>query len=480
MAYCGNCGNQIEDGTRFCPMCGAPQDTYADVSGYYYADPAQNTYADVTPIYKKKSFLPALIGSAVAVIAIIVLCVLMGADADDSNLKASNKHEYSEKNYMETEAEPEMDFDNKYGGYENVLNIKPYLATAFKGYDTVGIAVNYYAKFMDTDKVADEIRRINSEISDDEVRRMAGTFSCDIDKKKELSNGDVVKISVRTKASDLYEKYNITLVDEIEYIVSGLTELTEFDPFSEEFVQPEITGVSPFAKFFPRVVSNDTRINNGSYKCDKSENLKEGDIVTVTFNANQKRLAESGFKVKNSTYQYQIQNVTKFIDDVDDIDESVLNEMKGIVTQKIEEWATGNSYRMEKFSISDIKYEGAVLLTLNEIDKSMTSYIGNKAYVICSAIVTDIRDREKTDDFHEPTKVYYPVLFEELMQDANGKQVYGKAGFISDQNCDPLSFGGGTNTAGYVGTEKMYENIIAADAEKYTCTMTDGLKKLFK
>ena len=41
MAFCGNCGTQVEDGVGFCPQCGAtmepPQDTYS----YQQAEPYQ-------------------------------------------------------------------------------------------------------------------------------------------------------------------------------------------------------------------------------------------------------------------------------------------------------------------------------------------------------------------------------------------------------------------------------------------------------
>lgn len=39
MAYCNNCGSQIPDGSRFCPVCGAP-------AGGGYQQPQKMSYMD--------------------------------------------------------------------------------------------------------------------------------------------------------------------------------------------------------------------------------------------------------------------------------------------------------------------------------------------------------------------------------------------------------------------------------------------------
>ena len=41
--FCSNCGTQVEEGTRYCPNCGAPLDT-GEIKGFTYNDQAYSSY----------------------------------------------------------------------------------------------------------------------------------------------------------------------------------------------------------------------------------------------------------------------------------------------------------------------------------------------------------------------------------------------------------------------------------------------------
>ncbi len=368
MAYCGNCGNQIEDGTRFCPMCGVAQNPVAPTR-------------ENTPLYKKKFFLPTLIGSAVTIVAIIVLCIFLGGDADDSDVRASNKSEFGE-----------------------VIKVE-----------------NYESNHM---------------------------------------------------ALDTEEKE----IEEREIEESGLEDLIEVDPFSEKYFHPELKGTSPYLKL-DAGFTNDDIFLSGWYSFEKWEKIREGDIITVNFYTDFDELISRGYTVSRKKFEYQISNVSRYVDELEDIDESTMEKLADAAIEKVKEFGEENSYRKEKYSISDIKYEGTIVYRQGYISKY------NRVYIICSATVTDIRDREKVKDFHEPTKVYYPVTFENLKFDADGNYMHEKYyGKIPENRDFSLNFEGGTSSGGYIDlyVDHIYNDYVMKDSGgSHTFSMTDSLYKLF-
>ncbi len=88
MAFCGNCGAQVPDGTKFCPACGKPiiearpQDPAAVQTAAPAQAPAMQQPVTPPPVARgpvvqqnKKSPLPLILGIAGAVIALIVVIV---------------------------------------------------------------------------------------------------------------------------------------------------------------------------------------------------------------------------------------------------------------------------------------------------------------------------------------------------------------------------------------------------------------------
>ena len=96
--YCGNCGKNIPDGSKFCEGCGAPVAQTAPQQPQYQPQPqyqAQPQYQK--PVTKKKSPVLPIVIAAVAVVvlaAVIAVIALVGGKAPMSELFA-----YGDWNY---------------------------------------------------------------------------------------------------------------------------------------------------------------------------------------------------------------------------------------------------------------------------------------------------------------------------------------------------------------------------------------------
>lgn len=104
-------------------------------------------------------------------------------------------------------------------------------------------------------------------------------FSVRLDKYRELSNGDSVKITweIETEKIKNYFECQYTCSTEV-VTVSGLKDAKTFDPFAE--IEVNFTGISPYGSATATVVGFGY---GGTYKVSSNGNLKNGDKVTVTY-----------------------------------------------------------------------------------------------------------------------------------------------------------------------------------------------------
>ena len=151
-----------------------------------------------------------------------------------------------------------------------------------------------------------------------------------LDKRSELSNGDVVNLKWNCEDEDAKKYFNVQLkYSDIQYTVKGLTEVGKFDPF--EYVSVEFSGASPAGT--ADISQNYDRIEMQfiSVYADKSSGLANGDKVTVTANVQgsiDSFVEQFGAIPSPLSKEFTVEGLPAYVTSSSEIDEGALNAMK--------------------------------------------------------------------------------------------------------------------------------------------------------
>ena len=141
-----------------------------------------------------------------------------------------------------------------------------------------------YPKMEFTSDYKEELesdRGISSTAKLKPAQELAKYMKGSLDVDKNLSNGDTVHFtwSIDQESIEKMFKIRITFSD-VEYKVEGLADVGTFDPF--EGVELEVSGIDPRGTAKIKIVNQQDYTPYCNYTLDKSENLKNGDQVTVS------------------------------------------------------------------------------------------------------------------------------------------------------------------------------------------------------
>lgn len=206
-----------------------------------------------------------------------------------------------------------VDVVNESADSATKIFLKDYATVTFQGYDTVGTESK---RSIDVEKMvqdySDAFGGSNSTIISD-VASSFDTF--DVIPDKNLSNGDIVKLSLGEKYKEINNKYNVELIaDNLEFTVTGLKELNEVDPFKNLIVKFDEN---------PEDVGGNTRICHVSKGLEPSSDLKYkvdkeianvGETVTVEYFTDypdgstvEERFAANGYKPTRIKIEYTVE-----------------------------------------------------------------------------------------------------------------------------------------------------------------------------
>lgn len=102
--FCGNCGNKLKDGARFCPFCGAPVENIESAYTYQTMQQMPNVAENNPNIYQMPQQAPASNNNrkvgviailAAAIAAVIVVCVIRFSSQKDNELASNETKEVS-------------------------------------------------------------------------------------------------------------------------------------------------------------------------------------------------------------------------------------------------------------------------------------------------------------------------------------------------------------------------------------------------
>ena len=161
------------------------------------------------------------------------------------------------------------------------IYLKDYTTLEFKGYETVGSSGHFN---FDIKKLVKDNTGAFGGDNEAIISDVSTSFdTLNIVPNKYLSNGDIVKMDIGGRFKELNDKYHIELItDDLEFVVTGLKELEEIDPFSKAEYSFENDTTDPTGQnkvFFFSVPYYSSKLK---IQKDK-ECAKIGETITVEF-----------------------------------------------------------------------------------------------------------------------------------------------------------------------------------------------------
>ncbi len=348
--FCKNCGAQLADGTQFCTSCGAkvvsavqqsqqvqPQQAAAPQKAKSQAD----AKAEVKPL-NKKVVLGIVIGGCALLLAIIGLVIFL----------ALNKYKTINLNdYIRTGDE---------------------VFTGVEGYGSVD-----YAKILDLDKLENDVCDAIEQFDDstrDYILESFGVGHIEFDKDSNLKNGDEIKLTWKDINKDVYkESYGVIFdYSETTLKVSGLGDAEGVDVFEGVTVKFSGRNGEGYAEIDPG--ENKYGVD---FELDKESDLSNGDVVTVSFDADSFMATNNyEYKAQATSKQFKVEGLTEALVTADQITDSMLVALQDYTRKKIKTDAAGWDSG-EK--LVDTNYVGVYVLHRKD---DVTSGTINEVYVI--------------------------------------------------------------------------------------------------
>lgn len=182
---------------------------------------------------------------------------------------------------------------------EPLREVDPFqlLTVTFTGYDTLG-----------------RLDYTEAETDDSFLANVYFEFSAYSD----LSNGDIITCRAACeKEMDLYKDYVMTR-DEMTFTVSGLTPLTEIDPFEQ--LEISYTGVDGSGQLsYTAKETEDPYISSLIFSFDKTNYLTAGDTVTCTVKS-WETAEEYGYRLTTTSKTITVPTLNTYVTDFSQLD----------------------------------------------------------------------------------------------------------------------------------------------------------------
>lgn len=417
---CHNCGKELANGAKFCKYCGSrltekqessdiaekqdvPEEEGEDKgasetvkqealditekqesSGAVEDEQAMPSKERNAASEKRKASPIVLISAAVALVVLLFLTLFLTSFGSGINL---NK-------YMSLETE----------GYEGYGKTKLSI-------DWDAIEKKYASKMSFTEAAKEEYGMFLSMMSPVEILRE--NVRVEVDKSSDLSNGDELKYTwhVNEERINKYVKCKLKWKDG-EYKVSSLKKVERMDAFSG--LELQFSGIAPNGEV--RLQYNGKGIDVSDFRCDKTSELENGDIVTVTLSEDAiPKLVESyGMVPQEMKKQYTVSGLDKYISKTEEIDPVTIKALQDQAWDEYQEYMA-NSWSKEA-SLESFDYLGTYLLT----NKSKEEWEQNRLYLVYR-VKSRINYSGSYGNYNQVNAIYWFISFPNLILKANGK-----------------------------------------------------------
>lgn len=497
MAFCGNCGTQIEDGAAFCPNCGqkmenaaqpagqaqptqtasqqeqaAPQqeqtgtqqEQTAPQQGQYQTAPQQGQYQSApqqgqtmqaapqqgqwqampqqgqpvrqkTPMSPKakKGIIAGIIAAVVLLIAVVAVVLLV--------------------NYQKKK-----------------VNVNEYISVEYTGCNTAGVAEVYLDEYEFEKAVIKAQGKKMKGLSDwdsllssnYDIYNLMDSIEFEVEPADGLSNGDEITVTIEYDKA-LAKKVGIRLITkEQKFTVEGLSEVEAIDPFED--VEVEFSGTAPYVYASYWNNSSNDYLMWLTYSFDKDSDLNVGDTVTLTVDATEEDALENGYTFTQTSKEYVVESADHYISSFDEVTEETL---AGMQTEAFDIMDVYFAEQSEYISHTEYTYAGAYMLNIKESDGWEDD---NRVYLIYKTTVTSL-----TNEF-EPVEVFLPVGFYDVLESQDGTQDFHDYGYF--EGYTDITYDDGWETLeGYTDGTVMYNELIGVEKTDYTYEVTEELQQ---
>lgn len=353
------------------------------------------------------------------------------------------------------------------------INLEDYVDITFSGYNEYAVAratldesalcraiLEAKGKKVDYDSI-DSFEALGAALSEEmAINECIDKITLSLSQDSNLSNGDTVTVEI-TYDNEAAKAHKVKFTGStVTLKVEGLEDVLKVDPF--EGFEVTFSGISPGGKIEYNYNGTNSNISTYSFSPSQSYDLKNGDIVTVTYSFNEDSMLRQGIVITNQEKEYEVNGLDEYVQSYADLTADFLNIMKSEAEDKIYSYVASN-YNAAN-SMNDLSYAGYILNVSNTTDLWLSSY--NSLYLIYTGTVSN------TDDSFPATKVYYPVKFSKILN-AGGELSYGSLDGIQGSS----SFEGGWyTTKGYINPLLCYVDVVEKNRDGYSSECGDGFE----
>lgn len=380
-------------------------------------------------------------------------------------------------------------------GCSKKIDLNKYISVSTSGYDSIGKAQVVFDKEQFIEDNSGRLTFDITEMSSGEkavflefvrnmgarsagINKLFNTFDWKLDKKDNLSNGDIITISWNCKDDVAEEVFGARLLySDIQHEVTNLKEVETFDPFDR--INVSFLGMAPDAKV--SVDIKDTQYSYDlSYSINPGEGLSNGDVVTATV-----KLAESkeefvekyGVLPSPMSKEYNVSGLTSNITCLSQISKDVMEDMKAEGEKVIGEDPVWD----DKHRVKDVQYMGSYFLT-----EKWTETDANRCYQIYK-VIAEIGYPENSEENGNSSEqsidefeYYTYVRFSNLRTDEIGNDVSDLSNtevpdhltahelrLVAEEGSEKTRF------RGYADPRGIRNGIVSSNSERYYFESTE-------
>ena len=280
------------------------------------------------------------------------------------------------------------------------IDLNKYVTIEAEGYDSMG-TLNYTFDYEAFEKDYDGKIKANVKSSDGgtaaeialelafgaEVTDVFVDYCVNyqLDKRSELSNGDVVNLTWNCEDEDAKKFFNVKLkYSDIQYTVKGLDEVGTFNPF--DYVNVSFSGISPYGSVTITPDYDRTEMQYVNFTVDKNNGLKNGEtvVVSASISGNAASFVERyGCTLGKTEETYTVEGLSGYIADIEDVPTELFNKMDKQLNDSFNAYKANN---LIPEASASLKLVGNYLCTLKD---GMTESPNNFMYYVYQVSYSD-------------------------------------------------------------------------------------------